>query len=236
MSETAAVKTHTVSRRFILLWVLSLAVPGLILMALRGLLLADPTWELGRQLALMAPLPVWFLIGFLQYRLLRPYRRRMLWWLVATFTGGILGMFVGGPAMIMMMPPSEVIVLSSTTTPEWMFAPYPLPPAAVAGAIAAAVLGLAQAPSLGQGFRRGLLWILLSALSAAAAAFVGGLAHWAYAHYVSESYSAAVEANISTHTVIALSIATAAGLGVYGLLTGYVMRWMISRGGERSRP
>ena len=134
----------------------------------------------------MAPVPVWFLIGFLQYRLLQPYRRRSLWWLVATFSGGILGMFVGGPAMIMMMPPSEVIVLSSTTTPEWMFASYPLPPAAVAGALAAAVLGLAQAPSLGQGFRRGLFWILLSALSGAAAAFVGGLAHWAYAHYMSE--------------------------------------------------
>ena len=139
MSNTAAGKIHTITRRFVLLWVLSLVIPGLILMALRGLLLADPTWELGRQFALMAPVPVWFLIGFLQYWLLQPYRRRSLWWLIATFCGGILGMFVGGPAMIMMMPPSEVIVLSSTTSPEWMFAPYPLPPAAFAGALAAAV-------------------------------------------------------------------------------------------------
>ncbi|MFM9843491.1 MAG: hypothetical protein ACKVOI_11035 [Dongiaceae bacterium] len=230
MVNTAAGKTHTVSRRFVISWILSLVVPGLILMALRGLLLADPTWELGRQFALMAPLPVWFLIGFIQYRLLRPYRRRSLWWLVATFAGGILGMFVGGPAMIMMMPPSEIIVLSSTTTPEWMFAPYPLPPAAFAGAIAAAVLGSAQAPSLGQGFRRGMFWILLSALSGAAAAFVGGLAHWAYAHAMSETYPAAVEANISTHTMIALSIAIAAGLGIYGLATGFVMRWMLNNG------
>jgi hypothetical protein len=229
MANSAAVKTHTVSRRFVIFWILSLVVPGLILMALRGLLVADPTWELGRQFALMAPVPVWFLIGFLQYRLLRPHRRRSLWWLIATFCGGILGMFAGGLAKFWMMPQSEVIVLSSTTTPEWMFAPYPLPPAAFAGAIAAAILGLAQAPSLGQGIRRGLLWILLSALSGAAAAFVGGLAHWAYAHYMSESYPAAVEANISTHTMIALSIAAAAGLVVYGLLTGLVMRWMIAR-------
>jgi hypothetical protein len=142
-------------------------------------------------------------------------------------------MFVSGPAMIMMMPPSEVILLSNTTTPEWMFAPYPLPPAAFAGAIAAAVLGSAQAPSLGQGFRRGLLWILLSAPSGAAAAFVGGLAHWAYAHYMSKSYPAAVESNISTHSMIALSIATAAGLAVYGLLTGFVMRWLLIRGARR---
>jgi hypothetical protein len=233
---TIAAAGKTVSPRFVAYWILSLAIPGLILMALRGLLLADPTWGLGRQFALMVPVPVWFLIGFMQYWLLRPYRRRSLWWLVATFCGGILGMFVGGPAMIMMMPPSEVILLSSTTTPEWMFAPYPLPPAAGAGAIAAAVLGLAQAPSLGQGFLRGLLWVLLSALGGAAAAFVGGLAHWAYAHYMSESYPAAVEAIISTHSMIALSIATVAGLVVYGLLTGLVMRWMIVQGGKRTRP
>ncbi len=236
MANTAAVKTHAVSHRFVIFWILSLVIPGLILMALRGLLVGDPTWDLGRQLALMAPLPVWFLIGFLQYRLLRPHRRRSLWWLVATFCGGILGMFVGGPAMIMMMPPSEVILLSTTTTPEWMFASYPLPPAAGAGAIAAAVLGSAQAPSLGQGFRRGLIWILVSALGGAAATFAGGLAHWAYAHYMSESYPAAVEANISTHSMIALSIATATGLVVYGLLTGLVMRWMLVRGGKRTRP
>ncbi len=236
MANAAAVTPQTVSRRFVLFWILSLVIPGLILMALRGLLVGDPTWELGRQLALMAPLPVWFLIGFLQYRLLRPHRRRSLWWLVATFCGGILGMFVGGPAMIMMMPPSEVILLSSTTTPEWMFASYPLPPAAGAGAIAAAVLGSAQAPSLGQGFRRGLIWIVLSAFSGAIAAFVGGLAHWAYAHYMSETYPATVEANISTHTIIALSIATAAGLALYGLLTGLAMRWMINDRGMGVRP
>jgi hypothetical protein len=236
MADIAAVKTHALSRRFIFFWILSLIIPGLILMALRGLLLADPTWELGRQFALMAPVPVWFLIGFLQYRLLRPYRCRILWWLVATFTGGILGMFVGGPAMIMLMPPSEVIVLNSLSTPEWMFAPYPLLPAAFAGAIAAAVLGLAQSPSLGEGFRRGLLWILLSALGGAAAAFVGGLAHWAYAHAMSESYPAAVEANISTHSMIALSIATAVGLVIYGLLTGLAMSWMINHGGRGARP
>lgn len=229
MASTAAIKTIAVSRRFVLFWILSLVIPGLILMALRGLLLADPTWGLGRQFALMAPVPVWILIGFLQYRLLRPYRRRSLWWLIATFTGGILGMFVGGPAMILMMPPSEVILLSTTTTPEWMFASYPLPPAAAAGAIAAAVLGLAQAPSLGQGFGRGLLWILLSALSGAAAAFVGGLAHWAYAQYMSEAYPAAVEGNIATHSIIALSIATAAGLIVYGLFTGITLRRLLAR-------
>ena len=147
MSNTAAGTTRTISRRFILLWILSLVIPGLILMALRGLLVADPTWDLGYRLAILVPLPVWFLIGFLQYWLLQPYRRRSLWWLIATFCGGILGMFVGGPAMIWMMPQSEVIVLSSLATPEWMFTPYPLPPAAFAGAVAAGLLGLAQAPS-----------------------------------------------------------------------------------------
>lgn len=236
MANTAAGKTHTVTRRFVLLWVLSLVIPGLILMALRALLLGDPTWDLGYQLAILVPLPVWFLIGFLQYWLLQPYRRRSLWWLIATFCGGILGMFVGGPAMIWMMPQSEVIVLSSLSTPEWMFAPYPLPPAAFAGAVAAGMLGLAQAPSLGQGFRRGLLWIVLSAIGGAAAAFVGGLAHWAYAHYISESYPAAVEANIATHSMIALSIAIAVGLGIYGLLTGLVMRWMINHERTGARP
>jgi hypothetical protein len=234
MSNTAAGKTRTVTRRFVLLWILSLVIPGLILMALRGLLVADPTWDLGYQLAILVPLPVWFLIGFLQYWLLQPYRRRSLWWLIATFCGGILGMFVGGPAMIWMMPQSEVIVLSSLATPEWMFTPYPLPPAAFAGAVAAGLLGLAQAPSLGQGLRRGLLWIIFSALSGAVAAFVGGLAHWAYAHAMSEIYPAAIEANISTHTVIALSIATAAGLVVHGLLTGLAMRWLLIRSGRRA--
>lgn len=235
MSNTAAGTTHTVTRQFILLWVLSLVIPGLILMTLRGLLLGDPTWDLGYQLAMMVPLPVWFLIGFLQYRLLAPYRRRGLWWLIATFCGGILGMFVGGPAMIWMMPQSEVIVLSSLSTPEWMFPPYPLPPAAFAGAVAAGILGLAQAPSLGQGFLRGLLWVVFSAIGGAAAAFVGGLAHWAYAHAMSETYPAVVETNISTHTVIALSIATAVGLGVFGLLTGFVMRSMLIRGVKGAR-
>lgn len=230
MSNTAAGKTYTLSHRFILLWVLSLVLPGLILMALRGLLVADPTWELGYQLAVLVPLPVWFLISFLQYWLLQPYRRGSLWWLIATFCGGILGMFVGGPAMFWMMPQSEVIVLSSASTPEWMFAPYPLLPAAFAGAIAAAILGLAQALSLGQGFRRGLLWIVLSALSGAIAAFAGGLAHWAYAHAMSEMYPADVAANISAHTIIALSIAAAAGMTIYGLLTGLVMRWLLIRG------
>ena len=235
MSNTAAGTTHTVSRQFILLWVLSLVIPGLILMTLRGLLLGDPTWDLGYQLAILVPLPIWFLIGFLQYRLLSPYRRRSLWWLIATFCGGILGMFVGGPAMVWMMPQSEVILLSSLSSPEWMFPPYPLPPAAFAGAVAAGILGFAQAPSLGQGFLRGVLWVVLSALSGAAAAFVGGLAHWGYAHAMSETYPTAVENNISTHTVIALSIATAAGLGIYGLLTGCVMRWMLNHAATRAR-
>ena len=78
--------------------------------------------------------------------------------------------------------------------------------------------------------------LLLSALGGAAAAFVGGLAHWAYAHYMSESYPAAVEANISTHTIIALSIAIFAGMTVYSLLTGLVMRWMVDHGGTGVRP
>jgi hypothetical protein len=134
-----------------------------------------------------APAPVWLLIAFLQYRLLRPYLRTAFWWLLATFAGGILGMFVGGPAMIMLMPQGEVLVLNSQSTPEWMFAQFPLLPAAFGGAIAAAVLGLSQALSLDAGFRRGLLWFCLSALGGAVAAFIGGLAHWAYAHYMSET-------------------------------------------------
>ena len=138
MSNTAVGKTHTVTRRFVLLWILSLVIPGLILMALRGLLVADPTWDLGYQFAFMAPLPVWFLIGFLQYWLLQPYRRRSLWWLIATFCGGILGMFVGGPTMIMDDAAERSHCPQQPATPEWMFTPYPLPPAAFAGAVAAA--------------------------------------------------------------------------------------------------
>jgi hypothetical protein len=232
MSDTAT----TIFRRFAVYWALSLVVPGLILMALRAVVLADPASALVYLISALAPAPVWLLIGFLQYRLLRPYLRTGLWWLLATFAGGILGMFVGGPALVLMMPESEVVVLGAASTPEWMFAPYPLFPAAIAGAVAAAVLGLSQALSLGQGFRRGLLWVGASSLSGALAAVGGGLAHWAYARAVSTLNPAAVEANAGLQSMIALTIAMAAGTIVYGLLTGIVMRRLIMRGGRRSWP
>jgi len=229
MSNTAAAKTHTVSRRFILLWGLSLVVPGLILMLLRGSRLGEGTSALGFMIAVLAPVPVWLLIGFLQFRLLRPYLRTRVWWLLATFAGGILGMFAGGPAMISMMPASEVLYINTESSPEWMFAPYPLFPAAFGGAVAAAILGLSQALSLGQGVRRGLLWFSLSALSGALATVVGGLAHLAYARSISELNPGAVEANPAFQSVIALSVAMVAGTLVFGLLTGSVMKWILGR-------
>jgi hypothetical protein len=224
------------SRRFVVLWMLSLVVPGLILMAARGVLLGYSMSALAYMAAALAPAPVWLLIGFLQYRLLRPYLRTSLWWLLATFAGGILGMFVGGPALVLMIPESEVVVVGSTSTPEWMFAPYPLIPAAFAGAIAAAVLGLSQSLSLGQGFRRGLLWLGASVLSGAVAAVGGGVAHLAYARSISNLNPAAVEANAGLHIIIALTIAMVAGTLVYGLLTAFVMRWLIVHGDGRMRP
>jgi hypothetical protein len=225
--------TTDVPRGFVVSWLLSLVIPGVLLMVLRGSILGYSTSALGYLVAIFAPAPVWFLIAFLQYRLLRPYLRSSLWWLVATFVGGILGMFVGGPAMVLMMPQGEVLVLGSTSTPEWMFAPYPLLPAAFAGAVAAGVLGLTQAPSLGQGLRRGFLWFCLSALSGALAAACGGIAHLAYARAMSELNPAAVEANAAMQIMIALSIAVTVGMIVYGLLTGLVMQWILARRAQR---
>lgn len=236
MNNRAIAGTAHIPRRFVAFWVLSLLVPGLILMVLRGSILGYSTSALGYLVAVFAPAPVWLLIAFLQYRLLRPYLRTALWWLLATFVGGILGMFVGGPAMVLMMPQGEVLVLSSQSTPEWMFAQFPLLPAAVAGAIAAAILGLSQALSLGQGFRRGLLWFCLSALGGALAAVSGGVAHLTYARTMSELNPAAVEANTALQIMIALSIAMFVGMIVYGLLTGLVMRWLIMHGERRARP
>jgi hypothetical protein len=229
MNNRAVAGTAHVPRRFITFWLLSLLIPGLILMVLRGLILGYSTSALGYTVAVFAPAPVWLLIGFLQYRLLRPHLRTGLWWLLATFVGGILGMFVGGPAMVLMMPQGEVLVLSSQSTPEWMFAQFSLLPAAFGGAIATAILGLSQALSLGQGFRRGLLWLCTSVLSGALAAVCGGIAHLAYARTMSELNPAAVEANPAMQTMIALSIAMLAGMTVYGLVTGLVMRWLLVR-------
>jgi len=229
MNNTTATRTADIPRRFIVFWLLSLMIPGVILMLLRGSILGYATSALGYLVAVFAPAPVWLLIGFLQYRLLRPYLRTGLWWLLATFVGGILGMFVGGPAMVLMMPQGEVLVLSSQSTPEWMFAQFPLLPAAFGGAIAAAILGLSQALSLGQGFRRGLLWFCTSVLSGALAAVCGGIAHLAYARTMSELNPAAVEGNPAMQTIIALSIAMAVGMIVYGLLTGLIMRWILVR-------
>lgn len=233
MSDTAAPKVATISSRFVILWTLSLVVPGLILMVLRGSILADRMSALLYWISASAPAPVWLLIGFLQYRLLRSYLRSSLWWLLATFAGGILGMFVGGPVLVLMMPESEVVVLGADTTPVWMFAPYPLLPAAIAGAVAAAILGLSQALSLSRGLRGGLLWLCVSALSGALGAVIGGIVHLAYARSISALNPTAVEANIALQTIIALTIAMAAGTIVYGLLTGLLLRRMLSR---RSRP
>jgi hypothetical protein len=230
MSNTAASGPAAISRRFVIFWALSLVVPGLILMVLRGSLLGNPTSALAYLIAALAPVPVWFAIGFLQARLLRPHLRSSLWWLLATFAGGILGMFVGGPAMVLMMPVEEVVVLGAESTPEWMFAPYPLLPAAVGGAVAAAVLGLSQALSLGRGVRGGFLWLCASVLSGALAAVAGGIAHLAYARAISGMNPVAVETNAGLQIVIALSIAMVAGTLVYGLLTGFAMKRMIERG------
>ena len=236
MSTTAASGPAAISRRFVIHWILSLVVPGLILMLLRGFPLGNSTSALVYWIAAAAPVPVWLLIGFLQYRLLRAYLRTGLWWLLATFAGGILGMFFGGPVMVLMTPFEEVVVISGTSTPEWMFAPYPLFPAAVGGAVAAAILGLSQSLSLGQGLQRGFLWAGLSAIGGALAAVGGGLAHLAYARSISTLNPATVEANAALHSMIALSIAMAAGTLVYGLLTGLVMRWLIVHGDRRTRP
>lgn len=235
MNNRAVAGTAHIPRRFVAFWLLSLLIPGLILMVLRGSILGYSTSALGYLVAVFAPAPVWLLIAFLQYRLLRPYLRTGLWWLLATFAGGILGMFVGGPAMVLMMPQGEVLVLSSQSTPEWMFAQFPLLPAAFAGAIAASILGLSQALSLDQGFRRGLLWFCLSALGGAFAATGGGIAHLAYARTMSSLNPAAVDANTALHIIIALAVAMAAGTLVYGLLTGFVMRWLIVHGDGRMR-
>lgn len=235
MSSTTAAETATISRRFVIFWVLSLVVPGLILMLLRGLLLGNSTSALGYWIAAAAPVPVWLLIGFLQYRLLHPYLRTGLWWLLATFASGILGMFVGGPAMVLMMPLEQVVVLGAESTPEWMFAPYPLLPAAVGGAVATAVLGLSQALSLDHGLRGGFLWLCTSVLSGALAAVGGGIAHLAYARAISTLNPAAVETNAGLQIMIALSVAMVAGTLVYGLLTGLVMRWLIVHGDRRTR-
>jgi hypothetical protein len=43
--------------------------------------------------AVLLTIPSWFLIAYLQYRLLRPISRRSRWWLIATFVGGNLGGF-----------------------------------------------------------------------------------------------------------------------------------------------
>jgi hypothetical protein len=235
MNNTAASGPAAISRRFVIFWMLSLVVPGLILMLLRGLLLGNSTSVIAYWIAAAAPAPVWLLIGFLQYRLLRPYLHSSLWWLLATFAGGILGMFVGGPVLELMKPESEIVVLANETTPAWMFAPYPLFPAAVAGAVGAAILGLSQAFSLERGARGGLLWICVSAFSGALGAVVGGVAHLAYAHSISTLNPATVENNLALQVIIALSIAMVAGMLVYGLLTGLVMRWLIVHG-ERQTP
>jgi len=233
MSDTVAARITTTSRRFVILWTLTLLVPGVILMVSQGAILGSSTSAFGYYAAAFAPAPVWLLIGFLQYRLLRPYLRSSLWWLLATFVGGILGRFVAGPVLVLMMPESEVIVLANETTPAWMFAPYPLLPAAVAGGVGAAILGLSQALSLGQGLRGGLLWLAVSALSGALGAVAGGIAHWAYAHSISALSPATVENNLGLQVIIALTIAMAAGTIVYGLLTGFVLKRMLVR---RSRP
>lgn len=233
--SNATARTAATAHRFVVFWMLSLIVPGLALMALRAVVLIDPTSALVYLISALAPAPVWLLIGFLQYRLLRRYVRPSLWWVVATFAGGILGMFVGGAVLVWMMPESEVVVLGAESTPEWMFAPYPLLPAAVAGAAAAAVLGLSQALSLGQGFRGGLLWVAVSVFSGALAALGGGLAHWAYARSISTLNPAAVEASATLHIIIALTIAMAAGTLVYGLLTGFAMKRVVAQTAGQSR-
>src|SRR5262245_10601400 len=112
MSDTVA-RTATIRRRFVVLWMLTVVVPGLLLMISRSILLGSGPSAFGYYLAALAPAPVWLLIGFLQFRLLRPDLRSSLWWLLATFTGGILGMFAGGAVLVSMMPESEVVVVSA---------------------------------------------------------------------------------------------------------------------------
>lgn len=229
MSDRTVIKVDAVPGRFVAFWLLSLVIPGLILSAVRALILGYSTSAVGYQMAVLAPAPVWLLAAFWQYRLLRPYMRRSVWWVIATFVGGCLGVPGGGLAMIWMTPHVEVLVLGNESTPEWMFAAYPLLPAAFAGAVAAAILGLSQALSLGQGFRRGVLWFGLSALSGAIAAACGGIAHLAYVRVMIELNPAAVVTGTTMQVIIALSIAMTAGLIVYGLLTGIVMRRLLFR-------
>jgi hypothetical protein len=232
----AAGSGASISWSFVAHWLLSLAIPALLLTIVRIAIFSFSQSDAVYMTALLLPVAAWALVAYFQFRLIRPHLRRSQLWLIATFIGGNLGGFAGGlshlktTSMLERYANEKVLIsdYNSVIHSDWIFAVAPTASVVAGVLVAAAILGLLQALCLVVPLSRRLLWLFASAASGIAAGAVG---YWAFMGYIwamIEIYPMAVIHPDIVPQLITMAVGMLCGVSLYGLLTGFTMRWLLT--------
>lgn len=244
MTGEAAEPGASISWKFVAFWPLSFAVPWVILTFARIAIFSFVQDDgLAYKAALLLTIPSWFLIAYLQYRLLRPFSRRSRMWLIATFVGGNLGGFAGGLAQLQTMSMLETyayekVLISdyeSVIHSDWIFAIAPAASIIAGVLVAAMILSFFQALCFGGPIGARLQWLLASALSGIVAAALGYGCYWGYIWTMFKIYLPAVAGAGIVPQLVTVAVGLICGTFVYGLLTGAVLRRLLLRSAWRQK-
>ncbi len=187
--------------------------------------------------ALLLPIPIWFLIAYQQYRLIRPHLRRSYLWLFATFVGGNIGVFAGGLTQLQTSAALEHYAYQSAAvsdygrmiSSDWIFAIAPALSLTAGCLAAAAVLGFLQSFCFGKSLGTALRWFPASVISAIVAGLGGYGSHWGYLWSMFEVYPFALTFDAILADLLLSAVGLTAGMIVYGLLTGAILRRLLIR-------
>jgi hypothetical protein len=194
-------------------------------------------YELAFKAALLLPIPIWFLVAYQQFRLIRPYLRRSYLWLFATFVGGNLGVFAGGLTQLQTLAALEyhayqrlaVSDYGTMISSDWIFAVAPALSLTVGCLATATVLGFLQSFCFGKSLSAALRWFPASVVSATVAGLGGYGSYWGYLWSMFKVYPFALPFDAILADLLLSTVGLTAGMIVYGLLTGAVLRGLLIR-------
>lgn len=214
---------------FVVRWMLTMAVPALLLAASQLTIATALPEMMMYQVAIVLPILAWLLIAYLQFRLLRHHLRRPRLWLVTTVAGGVVGNVVGGFVMLMLRGAVDDAVMAGEAVPDWIYLVYPYVGSALMGLANAAILALAQIACFDEMMGERLPWFGASIVAGILGAFLGAL----ISRYALDAMLMARFFDfLPTHillSLVPLLIAAVVNMILYGLLTGIWMKRLLIR-------
>lgn len=237
MTGGAAEPGASISWRFVAFWPLSLVVPWLLISIVRSAIFQFAAEDVAYRAAMLLHILIWLLVGYLQVRLLRHFVRRRFLWLVATFVGGNLGTLAGSWVQLRTMTMLQLHAYESslvgdynrTISSDLLLVIAPAASIAAGVFAGAALLGVLQSICLDGSVGKRFVWLLASAVSGMVAGPSAYGANLAYGYIMLEIYPRAVVTTDIILLFIADSVGRISGMIIYGILTGAVLRLLLTR-------